>query len=102
MTKRLPSTSEKMIVDREVRASYDSIADEFGLARELMVARARAGLIQPELAQRVSTTQLVVARLESGARLPSVKTLLRFERATGARTDYQIAGRPNVSDLAQP
>jgi ribosome-binding protein aMBF1 (putative translation factor) len=100
VTKRLLSTSEKMIVDREVRRSYDSIADEFDLARELMAARARAGLIQAELAQRMSTTQSVVARLGSGARLSSVKTLLRFEIATGAQTDHQIAGRLNVSDLA--
>lgn len=74
-----------MIVDREVRASYDSMADEFGLARELIAARVRAGLTQAELAGRMGTTQSVVARLESGARLPSVKTLLRFARATGAR-----------------
>ena len=85
MTKRLQSTSGKMIVDREVRASYDSMADEFGLARELIAARVRAGLTQAELAGRMGTTQSVVARLESGARLPSVKTLLRFARATGAR-----------------
>lgn len=85
MTKRLRSVKKKMLADREVRDAYDTMADEFGLARELIAARVRAGLTQAELAERMGTTQSVVARLESGARLPSVKTLLRFAKATGAR-----------------
>ena len=76
---------KKILADREVHAAYDSMADEFGLARELIAARVRAGLTQAELAARMGTTQSVVARLESGVQLPSVKTLLRFAKATGAR-----------------
>jgi ribosome-binding protein aMBF1 (putative translation factor) len=85
MTKRLRSVKKKMLADREVRDAYETMADEFGLARELIAARVRAGLTQAELAERMGTTQSVVARLESGARLPSVQTLLRFAKATGAR-----------------
>ncbi len=85
MKKRLQSMRKKMLLDREVRTAYDTMADEFGLARELIAARVRAGLTQAELAVRMGTTQSVVARLESGSQLPSVKTLLRFAKATGAR-----------------
>jgi ribosome-binding protein aMBF1 (putative translation factor) len=85
MTKRLRSVKKKMLADREVRDAYDAMADEFGLARELIAARVRAGLTQEEVAERMGTTQSVIARLESGARLPSVQTLLRFAKATGAR-----------------
>jgi ribosome-binding protein aMBF1 (putative translation factor) len=85
MTKQLRSIKKKMLADREVRDAYETMADEFGLARELIAARVRAGLTQAELAERMGTTQSVVARLESGARLPSVQTLLRFAKATGAR-----------------
>lgn len=85
MTKSLQSMRKKMLADREVRTNYDAMADEFSLARELIAARVRAGLTQAELAARMDTTQSVVARLESGAQLPSVKTLLRFAKATGAR-----------------
>jgi ribosome-binding protein aMBF1 (putative translation factor) len=85
MTKSLQSIRKKMLADREVRTNYDAMADEFSLARELIAARVRAGLTQAELAVRMGTTQSVVARLESGAQLPSVKTLLRFAKATGAR-----------------
>lgn len=85
MTKRLQTIKRKMLADREVRAAYDALAGEFDLARELIAARVRAGLTQAEVAERMGTTQSVVARLESGARMPSVNTLLKFASATRSR-----------------
>ena len=74
-----------MLADREVRAAYDALADEFDFARELIAARVRAGLTQAEVAERMGTTQSVVARLESGAQMPSVNTFLKFAKATRSR-----------------
>ena len=85
MTKRLQTIKRKMLADREVRDTYDALTDEFDLARELIAARVRAGLTQAELAERMGTSQSVIARLESGAQMPSVKTLLKFARATRSR-----------------
>ena len=85
MTKRLQTMKKKTLADREVRAAYDALADEFDLARELIAARVRAGLTQAEVAARMGTTQSVVARLESGAQMPSVNTLLKFAKATRSR-----------------
>jgi ribosome-binding protein aMBF1 (putative translation factor) len=85
VTKRLQTVKKKMLADREVRAAYDALADEFDLARELIAARVRAGLTQAEVAARMGTTQSVVARLESGAQMPSVNTLLKFAKATRSR-----------------
>ncbi len=85
MTKRLQTIKKKMLADREVRTAYDALADEFDLASELIAARVRAGLTQAEVAARMGTTQSVVARLESGAQMPSVKTLLKFAKATRSR-----------------
>jgi ribosome-binding protein aMBF1 (putative translation factor) len=85
MTKRLEATKKKMLADPEVQAAYDALGDEFNLAHELIAARVRAGLTQAQLADKMGTTQSVIARLESGARLPSVKTLLRFAKATHSR-----------------
>ena len=85
MTKRLQTIKKKMLADRELRAAYDALADEFDLARELIAARVRAGLTQAEVAERMGTTQSVVARLESGAQMPSVNTLLKFAKATRSR-----------------
>ena len=85
MTERLRTIRKKMLADLEVRAAYDALADEFDLARELIAARVRAGLTQAEVAERMGTTQSVVARLESGAQMPSVNTLLKFAKATRSR-----------------
>lgn len=85
MTKRLDTMKKTMLADPRVREAYVALEEEFSLARELIAARVRAGLTQAELAERMGTTQSAIARLESGARLPSVKTLLRFAKATRSR-----------------
>ena len=90
MSKRLPNIRKKMLADSEVRAAYRDLAGEFDLARELISARVRAGLTQAEVASRMGTTQSVVARLESGAQMPSVNTLLKFARATKSRAVIKL------------
>ncbi len=85
MTKSLKNIKSKMLADREVRAAYKALGDEFDLAHELIAARVRAGLTQAEVAESMGTTQSVVARLESGAQMPSVNTLLKFAKATRSR-----------------
>lgn len=85
MTKRLDTMKKTMLADPDVREAYVALDEEFSLAHELIAARVRAGLTQAEVAQRMGTTQSAIARLESGARLPSVKTLLRFAKATRSR-----------------
>ena len=67
-----------------VRA-YDALEDEFSLAAALIEARTRAGLTQQQLAERMHTTQAVIARLESGRVKPSTRTLERLAAATGMR-----------------
>jgi ribosome-binding protein aMBF1 (putative translation factor) len=84
VTKRLQTIKSKMLADRDVRAAYKALSDEFDLAHELIAARVRAGLTQAEVAKRMGTTQSVVARLESG-QMPSVNTLLKFAKATRSR-----------------
>lgn len=64
---------------------YEALADEFALATQLIEARARAGLTQAQLAERMGTSQSAVARLESGKALPSVATLEKLAAATGSR-----------------
>ena len=71
--------------DPEYRAAYDELGPEFELARVLIEARTNAGLTQAQLAERMQTTQSVIARLESGRAHPSTRTLERFAQATGAR-----------------
>lgn len=75
----------ELLADTDARAEYDAMADEFGMARELIAARSRAGLTQGEVAQRMGTTQSVIARLEGGRRMPSIRTVQRYAQAVGAR-----------------
>ena len=65
--------------------AYEALEDEFSLASMLIEARTRAGLTQQQLADRMHTTQAVIARLESGRVKPSTRTLERLAAATGMR-----------------
>ncbi|MDD5580052.1 MAG: helix-turn-helix transcriptional regulator [Methylobacter sp.] len=71
--------------DPDYRAAYDSLEDEFALAAALIEARSRAGLTQGELAERMHTTQSVVARLEGGHIMPTTRTLEKIAKATGSK-----------------
>lgn len=71
--------------DPAYREAYEALEDEFALAAQVIEARARAGLTQAELAERMGTSQSAIARLESGAARPSVATLEKLAKATGSR-----------------
>ena len=66
-------------------AAYDALAEEFALADALVKARSDADMTQEDVAQKMGTTQAVIARLESGRTMPSTRTLKRFAEATGTR-----------------
>ena len=59
---------KEWIRDPEYREAYDRLGTEFALTRSLIEARTQA-----ELAERMETTQSVVARLESGRVHPSTR-----------------------------
>ncbi|MEP6962693.1 MAG: helix-turn-helix transcriptional regulator [Acidobacteriota bacterium] len=67
------------------RKAHEALAPEFELAHAVIEARAHAGLTQEQLAQRMDTTQSVIARLEGGRTRPSTQTLERLAVATGTR-----------------
>ena len=90
--KTLKTLKRELLADAGTRAEYEVMADEYAIARELIAARARAGLSQSEVAQRMGTTQSVVARLESGKRPPSMRTVERFAQAVGGHVVLRIEG----------
>ena len=91
MTKRLQTIKRKMLVDRDVRAAYEALGDEFDRARELIAARVRAGLTQAEVAERMGTTQSVVARLEKR------RSNAQREHAFEVCQSYAVASNHKVS-----
>jgi ribosome-binding protein aMBF1 (putative translation factor) len=76
---------KKWMKSPKYRREYEALDEEFSLAAALIQARGRAGLTQQQVAQRMNTTQAVIARLEGGGSMPSTRTLEKYARATGTR-----------------
>ena len=76
---------KKWSQDPDYQVAYDKLGPEFELARSLLDARLRAGLTQTQLAERMKTTQSVIARLEGGRVHPSTRTLRKIAQATDTR-----------------
>jgi len=74
----------------KVKKAYDTMTPEFAVAKTLIAARVKAGLTQEEVAERMGTTQSVIARLEAGNSLPSMKSLYRYADATGTKPAIQL------------
>ena len=73
------------------KEAYAALEPAYLVALELIKARAEAGLSQEAVAQLMGTTQSVIARLESGRTLPSLKTLLKFAKATNAHLHLSLS-----------
>ena len=71
--------------------AYAQSADEYELVRELLAARAKAGLTQRQIAESMGTTKSAVSRLESvGKHSPSVSTLKKYARAVGCDVEIRL------------
>ena len=81
MTK-ISNLHKKWIKNPEYKKAYDESRVEFEIAQEIIEARMKSGLSQEELAVLMSTSQSAIARLESGAGLPSLRTLTKLAAAT--------------------
>ena len=88
--KTLKDIKRELLANPATQAAYESQAAEFDMARELIAARSRAGLTQSDVAQRMGTTQSVIARLEGGKRIPSMRTVQRYAQAVGGRAVVRI------------
>ncbi|MEG3639283.1 helix-turn-helix domain-containing protein [Magnetococcus sp. PR-3] len=86
----LSELKKQWMKDPEFRKEYEAMAPEFEVAKALIGARAKAGLTQAEVAERMGTTQSVVARLEGGKTMPSMKTLFRYAKATGMKPEIHF------------
>ncbi|MCL1985737.1 MAG: helix-turn-helix domain-containing protein [Betaproteobacteria bacterium] len=85
MSRRLLDKLPALMKDPEFATAWQEAEEEFSIAREVIRARTAAGLSQQELAERLHTTQSVIARLESGTHAPSVSTLKRVAEATHSK-----------------
>ncbi len=81
--KTLSEVKTRLLKNKATREAYLALEDEFSVAHELIAARVKAGLTQADVAARMGTTQSVIARMESGRTLPSLRTLSRYAQAVG-------------------
>lgn len=76
---------------RGFQEAYDALETEYQVASELIAARARAGLTQDAVAQRMGTTKSAISRLESsGKHTPSIGTLQRYAKAVGCELEVRL------------
>lgn len=88
--KTLKTLKAELLQDAGTRAAYDAQAEEYAIARELIAARARVGLTQTDVAQRMSTTQSTIARLEGCKAAPTLRSVQRYAHAVGARAVVRV------------
>ena len=88
--KEFKDLKQEWLQDPEVKKAYLEMKPEFEIAGTLIAARAKARLTQAEVAKGMGTTQSVVARLESGRTLPSIKTLYSYAKAVGAKPTIRL------------
>ena len=76
----------------DVKSEYDRLDEEFAFLDEFLKARSSAGITQAEVAQRIGTTQSVIARLESGRgkHSPSLATLQKYAHTLGCRLELRL------------
>jgi len=71
--------------------AYDALELEYLVATQLLKARARAGLTQDAVAERMGTTKSAISRLETaGKHTPSIATLRRYAEAVGCNLKVKL------------
>jgi ribosome-binding protein aMBF1 (putative translation factor) len=88
--KSLNALRESLLQDDSVRREYERLEPEFAVARTVIKARTARGFSQAQLAERMGTTQSVIARLESGRQLPSLRTWVKLAEAVGAQPRFDL------------
>jgi len=99
MTK-ITTLKKRWTQEKGFKETYEASHAEFELARKLIRARIQSGLSQEDVAEIMKTSQSTVARLESGKKLPSMRTLQKFAEATNSVIDIQFKPSKTVKHRA--
>lgn len=82
---------EELVQNRELNATYQRELARLRLANQIATLRARSGLSQAELAEKVGTKQAGVARMERASYTGyTVGTLAKIAAATGANLEVRF------------
>lgn len=86
----LAKLRERLLSSPEVKAEYDRLGSVYALVGAMVEARHQAGLTQQQLAERMGTTQSVVARLENAHHMPSFYLVTRYAAALGRQVQFEL------------
>ena len=82
---------EKARARKGFSEAYAALELGYQVADQLLRARARAGLTQDAVAERMGTTKSAISRLESaGKHTPSLSTLRRYALAVGCNIQVKL------------
>ncbi len=90
MGKRLEDKHKELLNDPNYKKAYTQLEEEFLVAKALIEARKSANLTQKQVAERMGTTQSVVARMEAGKPLPSLKSVARYAAAVNSKIELKL------------
>ena len=87
----------KALANPKVKAEFESVRAEFAVLDEFLKIRAAKGLTQNQIAEKIGTTQSVIARLESGKgkHSPSITTLSRYAEALDCQLEIRLVQKLN-------
>jgi len=80
---KLPETTDTSLDIGPLSRNEGAERSPLGSGYVILVARELTGLSQRRLAKAIHTSQPALARLETGGRMPSMRTLLRITEAAG-------------------
>lgn len=70
-----------------------------GLGKKIKLARIRAGLVQSELADRIGVTQNYISLIETGKKMPSLKTFTKIARELDVSPSELLSGEQLGNEL---
>jgi DNA-binding XRE family transcriptional regulator len=82
---------EKAKARKGFTEAYRALELEYEVASQMLEARARAGMTQDAVAERMGTTKSAISRLEAAGRhTPSLATLKKYAQAVGCELQVKL------------
>jgi transcriptional regulator with XRE-family HTH domain len=79
------NAKQRLLKDEKIRKAYKKVDLAYEIGNMIVEARAAKNITQAQLAKMVGTKQPSIARLEAGARLPSLSFLEKVAQAFGTQ-----------------
>lgn len=71
--------------DPEYKKAYEDLQPEFAIIKAIIIARAKQGITQRQLAERIGITQSSLARFEAGRSNPTLLFIKKLVNGLGLR-----------------